>query len=218
MHVAASHSSDWKNNWSHSPRENALNLSTNCCLGIDPPRGGLHNLSRAHPESRVSAAIPESTIIGPVLEFQIVNILGQPGLEMSLSINSQTRNDISRCNYQGNEAFCGKIHNHKNDLRSSTEFLSAFQKSKGREPCVEKNSNNMKKTCALPVTSRCDNKEACANNLSNPPSDFLFKKTICPANEKNVDCVNPSHGGAFSIQVSKMTPKMVRHHDQDERD
>ena len=40
--------SDWNNNWSHSLWENALNLFTSCCLGIEPPRGGLHNNNRGN--------------------------------------------------------------------------------------------------------------------------------------------------------------------------
>ena len=40
---------------------------------------------------------------------------------------------------------------------------------------------------------------------------------ILPGNEKWIAIdANPSHGGALSIQVSKMVTKMVRHHDQDE--
>ena len=96
-----------------------------------------------------------------------------------------------------------EIHDHKNELRSSTELLSAFQKSEGRDPWVEEEeSNSIKETCAHPITSRYGNKDACANNLSNPPSDSLFKKTIIktiiPTN------ANLSHKGTLSIQVSKM--------------
>ena len=76
----------------------------------------------------------------------------------------------------------------KNELRCSTELLPAFQKSERREPFVEEEeSNSIKETCALPIRSRFGNKEECANNFSNPPSDSLFKKTIIPTREKEVD-------------------------------
>ena len=107
------------------------------------------------------------------------------------------------------------------EFRPCTELLTAFQKSKGREPCVEEEeSNSRKETCAHIVTSRHGKKEACANNLSNPPSGSLFKKTIIPTNERKwiVIDANPWHRGALSVQGSKMVTKMVRHHDQDDRE
>ena len=138
--------------------------------------------------------------LGPVLEVQIVKILGQPGLEISIP---------------------STLKHLKNEIRSSTELLSAFQNSEGREPSVEEEeSHSIKETCAHPVTSRYGNNEACVNNVSNLPSDSLFNKTIIPTNERKwiVIDANPSHGGALSIQASTAITKMVRHHDQDERE
>ena len=139
--------------------------------------------------------------LGPVLEVQIVKILGQPGLETSIP---------------------STLKHLKNEIRSSTELLSAFQKSEGREPSVEEEeeSNSIKEICAHPVTSRYGNNEACVNNVSNLPSDSLFNKRIIPTNERKwiVIDANPSHGGALSIQASTAITKMVRHHDQDERE
>ena len=79
--------------------------------------------------------------LGPILEVQIVNILGPPGLEISIP---------------------STLKHLKNEIRSSTELLSAFQKSEGREPSVEEEeeSNSIKETCAHPVTSHYGNNEA----------------------------------------------------------
>ena len=78
--------------------------------------------------------------LGPVLEVQIVKILGPPGLEISIPLT---------------------LKHLKNEIRSSTEPLSAFQKSEGREPSVEEEeSNSIKETCAHPVTSHYGNNEA----------------------------------------------------------
>ena len=76
-------------------------------------------------------------------------------------------------------------------------------------------SNSNEETCAL-----LGNKETCANSVSNPLRDSLFKKTIIPTKRRTwvVVDANRSHGGDLSIQVSQMVTKMVRHHDQDERE
>ena len=64
-------------------------------------------------------------------------------------------------------------------------------KSEGRGLYVEEGrSNSMKETCAL----HC-NKETCANNLSNPHRDSLFRKTVIPTNERKLIVIdaNRSH-------------------------
>ena len=121
---------------------------------------------------------------------------------------------------RGTNRFVDEVHDHKVQLRPSTEFLSALQKSEGGESCVEESINNNKKTCALHVTSRHGNKEACVNNLSSPPScSSLFKKTFIPTSERKwVDIPgSSSYGDALPIAVSKMVTRMVRHYDKEER-
>ena len=110
--------------------------------------------------------------------------------------------------------FVDEIHDHKKELRSSEELLTACQKSEGKEPCVEEGgSNRTKEPYALE-----GNKETCANPLSNPISDSLFKKTVIPTCERKWNTIdaNPSRGGYLSTQVYKMVTKMIRHHDQDD--
>ena len=129
-------------------------------------------------------------------------------------IASQSRKDFSRYDYQRND----EVNDHKVELRPSTELLSAHLKSEGRESCVEESNIRNNETCALHVTSRYGNKEACGNNLSSPPSrSSLFKKTIVPMNEWKwvVIPANPSCREAFSISESKMVTRMLRHYDQE---
>ena len=109
-----------------------------------------------------------------------------------------------------NSRFVGEIHDHDVELRCSTELLAAPQKSEGKESCVEKCSNSNKETCATHVTNGYCNKDACAKNLSSPPHrSSLFEKTlilVIPASSSYVD--------AFSIAVSTIVTRMVRHYDQ----
>ena len=79
---------------------------------------------------------------------------------------------------RGTNRFVDGTHDRKVELRPNTELLSALQKSEGRESCVEEPNISNKETCAHPITSRYGNREACANSLSNPPNDSLFKKTV----------------------------------------
>ena len=139
-------------------------------------------------------------------------MLGLPGHEISIPSTLKHETTSYVVITEETERFVDEIHDHKDEIRSSTELLSAFQKSDGREPCVEEEeSNSIKETCAHPFTSRYGNKEACANNLSNLPSDSLFKKTIILTNERMwiVIDANPSHGGALLTQVSKMVTKVI---------
>ena len=54
-----------------------------------------------------------------------------------------------------------EIHDHKEELRSSSELFTAFQKSERRDTYgKERGSNNIKETCAPK-----GNKETCANPL-----------------------------------------------------
>ena len=68
------------------------------------------------------------------------------------------------------ERFVDEIHDDKEELRSSSELLTAFQKSEGNEPCMEEEPNRTEETCAPK-----GNKETCANPLSNLISDSLFR-------------------------------------------
>ena len=78
---------------------------------------------------------------------------------------------------RGTNRFVDEVHDHKVEVRSSTELLSALQNSEGRESWV----------CARHVTSRYGNKEACANNLSSPPNfSSLFKKGYHSTERKEV--------------------------------
>ena len=109
-----------------------------------------------------------------------------------------------------------EIHDNKKELRSSNELLTAFQKSEGKEPSVKEGGPNRSKETYAPQ----GNKETCVNILSNPPSDSLFKKTVVLTSKRKwitIDA-NPLRGGDLSTQVSKMVTKIVRHHDQEERE
>ena len=78
-----------------------------------------HMLSRVNPQSRAFAAIPWGTIIGPVIEVQIVKILDQDGLEIAIP----SPNDRGRTSYvmisRGKSRFVDEVHFPFAELRSS---------------------------------------------------------------------------------------------------
>ena len=111
-----------------------------------------------------------------------------------------------------------EIHDRKNELRTSTQLLTAIRKFEGREPFLEEST---RKNCAHPIISRYGNKEAFLCQQSPQPSQWIFvQKRLIPTNERKwiVADANLLHGGAFCRQVSNMVTKMVRHHDRDERE
>ena len=180
------------------------------------PLGREYIHSRANLQSRVFAAIPGRTVIGPVLKVQIVEILGQFGLEIAIPSphNNETTTHVMIT--RGTNRFVDEVHEQKVEFRPSE-----LQKSEGRESCVEESNNCNMETCAHHVTSRYGNKKSRANNLSSLPNhSSMFEKTIILTNERKwvVIRANPSYGGALSLQVSKMVTRMVRHYDLEERE
>ena len=100
-------------------------------------------------------------MIGLVLDVRIVKILEEHGAEPSIAKPANTCYVVVS---RETECFVNEIHDHKEELRSSSELLTAFQKSERNEPHgEERGSNCVKETCAPKGY-----KETCANPLSNP--------------------------------------------------
>ena len=77
-----------------------------------------YTLSRAHPQSRVFAAIPGGTIVGPVVEVRTVKILGQPGLEIAIPSTHSHETTSYVMITRGKKPFVDEVHDHK--LNSDT--------------------------------------------------------------------------------------------------
>ena len=95
-----------------------------------------YTLSPVNPQSRAFEAIPGGTLVGPVIEVQIVEILCQYGLE--IAIPSPT--DRQRTSYgmisRGKSQFVDEVHIPNAELRSSAELLTALHKAEGGESCL----------------------------------------------------------------------------------
>ena len=68
------------------------------------------------------AAFPEGTIIGPVLEVRIVKILDEYGMEVAIPSIVRPVNTSYVVISRGTERFVNEIHDHKEELRSSSEL------------------------------------------------------------------------------------------------
>ena len=82
-------------------------------------------------------AILEGTIIGPVLEVQIVKILVGYGIEIAIPSIVKLANTFYVVKSRETERFVNETHDHKEGLRSRNELLTA-----------ERGSNSVKETCA----------------------------------------------------------------------
>ena len=129
-------------------------------------------------EYTFSRSFPRSQAVDHFWKFESWKFL------MNIEIANQPLARLANASYvvisRETERFVNEIHDHKQELRSSNELLTAFQKSERREPYgEERGSNSIRATCALN-----SNRETCANPLSNPISDSLFKKTVIPSGER----------------------------------
>ena len=95
-----------------------------------------YTLYRENSRSRVFAAVLGGTIIGPVIEVQIVKILDQYGLDNAIP----SPNDSTRTSYvvisRGKRPLVNEIQIPNAELRSSAELLFDLPKSGGGELCL----------------------------------------------------------------------------------
>ena len=133
-----------------------------------------YRLSRVNPRSRVCAAIPGGTFVGPVIEVQIVKILDQYGLEIASPSHNNTQRTSHVMISRGKSRFVDEIHIPTAKLRYSAELLSELQKAEGREPCLAQSKTSIQETGATHVSSQTSIKETCADTLSVYPSQALF--------------------------------------------
>ena len=84
-------------------------------------------ISRSYPKTQALAAIPEGTIVGPVLEVHIVKILDGYGIEVDIpSVEIPLDTSYVVISRETNR-FVNEIHDHKEELSSSSELLTDFQ-------------------------------------------------------------------------------------------
>ena len=75
------------------------------------------------------AAIPGGTTIGPVVEVRNVKIVEEHGIEIANPSIDKPANASYVVISRETKRFVDEIHDHKEELRSSDELLTAFQKS-----------------------------------------------------------------------------------------
>ena len=83
-----------------------------------------YSSSRTFPKTQILAAIPEGTIIGPVLEVQVCENYKRYGTEVAIPSFANPVNTSHVVFSRETERFVNEIRDHKEDLRSSNEFLT----------------------------------------------------------------------------------------------
>ena len=175
-----------------------------------------YTLSRVNRQSRAFAAILGGTIIGSVIEVQIVKMLDQYGLDVAVpSPNERERTSyvmISRRKSRFVDEFIFPKPNADHVQNYSLNFTNLEDENlawNSRRPASWKLVQPM-------LENSTSNKETSADTLSITPSQAsLFAQRT--KRSWNVLPANSSHGGALPTAVSKKVTRMVRHHDQDER-
>ena len=171
-------------------------------------------------QSRAFATIPEGTIIGPVIEVQIVKIVNQYGLEIAFP----SPNDGERTSYvllsRGKSRFVDEIHIPNGRTQIKCKIALWTSEIWRRRTLLDRDEDWQPGDWCGPCHKSKGIKQTCADTLSISPSQasFFAQRTI-PTTERKwkVFPARSSYGGALSIAVSKMVSRMVRHYDQDER-
>ena len=178
-----------------------------------------HTLSRVNPQSRPSAAILGRTIIGPVIEVQIVKILDQYGHEIAIPSPNDTKRTSCGMISRRNSRCVDEFHIPNAELRSSAELLSESTRRRILLGTFEdQHPGDWCGPCYK--TSQTSIEEICADTLSISPSQasFFTQRTIPTTEMKwTVFPANSSYGGDLSVAVSETVTRKVRHYDQDER-
>ena len=111
-----------------------------------------YSISRSYPKAQAWAAIPEGTIIGPVLEVHVVKILDGNGKEVAIPSIANPMDTSYVVISRETERFVNDI-NHKEELRSSNELPTDLQRSKRSEFYEEeRGTSSIKETCASPLS------------------------------------------------------------------
>ena len=80
------------------------------------------------------AAIPGGTTIGPVVEVRNVKNVEEYGIEIANPSIDKPANASYVVLSRETQRFVDEMHDHKEELRSSNELLTAFQKSERKGP------------------------------------------------------------------------------------
>ena len=161
-----------------------------------------YSSSRSYPKTQALAA-PEGATIGPVLDFHIVEILDEYGIEIAIPLVADPKNSSYVVITRETERLVNEIHDHKKELRSSSELLADLQES-GRSEVYEERTvtKSFKETCAGPLSLT-------------PRKASLFTKRTIPTCEKKWKVIHAHSpdGGHLAVSVSNM----LRHFDQEGR-
>ena len=165
-----------------------------------------YSSSRSYPKTEASSAIPEGTVIGPVLEVHVVKILHGYGIEVAIQSIENPEYKTYIVISEEEERFVNEIHDHRRELRSSNELLVNLHESGRNED--RKVTRSHKETWAAPRT-----KETSANPVILTPGASLFTITI-PTNEYKWKVIHAHsrYGGDLAVSVSKLATTMLRHY------
>ena len=163
------------------------------------------------------AAIPGGTIIGPVIEVQIVKILDRYGLEIA-SPSPMIQHGQPLLWYPDERVgswmkFIFPMPNSDPVQNYSLNFR------KQKEENLAWHSRRLQETGAAHVTSQTQGNLCGHSQRFSQPSVLFQTKNHSPTTERKWKVIpaNSSYGGALPTAVSKMVTRMVRHYDQDER-
>ena len=85
--------------------------------------------SRSYPKTKALAAIPDGTIVGPVLEVHVVKLFDRYSKEVAIRSIANPEYTTYVIKSREEERFVNGIHDHNQELRSSNELLANHHES-----------------------------------------------------------------------------------------
>ena len=167
-----------------------------------------YTLSRVDPQSRAYAAIPEGTIVGPVIEVHIVEVLDNFGLEIGIPSPNNPRRTSYVLISRWKSRFVDELHmpNARHTL-TSAELLSEHENAKESELCLAQSKTSSGKLVAASVASRSSTRKLDADPISVSASavHLYTKRTIHTTERKwtSIPANSSYGGGSLSIAISK---------------
>ena len=220
--------------------DDARDKRTSMCKEYTAPRN--------REDSKPYASIDAEKEIGPVLNIEIATIIDVPGIEVQVPSLTSPRYSVWIFISRGHERFVNEIHRHNSDIVNYSSSLRAKENNLNvvclefSKPAVvnhgqgSQDSNNVKtkvepssmhrETVASTIRVAPASSKSSSGGNSNPTSmhrkakSIYMKKEIpkediiwtiipgCPKCKRN----------SFETRISKCVTKMVRHHDQHERE
>ena len=181
---------------------------------------------RADPNSLCLAMIPANTKIGPILNMRVSKVLCIHGIEVQIESLSKPQHCSRVLICKGIGRFVDELHHRDHNLNVPSSMLLRERKgpehvervseiASTRKPVRRERIQKVLYRSRRRLGNRCESfRKPC-------PEPVCYRKKIVPMRDREwitIPAFDSCNKNYTSSAISKMVTRMLRHHDQDERD